>query len=54
MESLHQQRKAEAHALKMRVQELEGTFADAAREDEVSARFVNPNRFAFKHFLTRI
>lgn len=37
MEALHQQRKAESHALKMRVQDLESSFADAAKAEE--ARF---------------
>lgn len=35
VESMHQQRKAESHALKMRVQDLESSLADPAREDEV-------------------
>lgn len=35
MEALHQQHKAETHVLKMRVQELEASFADADRDREV-------------------
>lgn len=36
MEALHQKHKAESHALKRRVQDLEGSFADAARHEEVN------------------
>lgn len=36
MEALHQQHKAESHVLKMRVQDLEASFADAGRDEEVS------------------
>lgn len=35
MEALHQQHKAESHVLKMRVQDLEASFADADRDEEV-------------------
>lgn len=35
MEALHQQHKAETHVLKMRVQELEASFADTDRGKEV-------------------
>lgn len=35
MEALHQQHKAESHVLKMRVQDLEASFADAGRDEEV-------------------
>lgn len=38
MEAQHQQHKVESHALKMRVQDLEGSFADAARDEEVKRR----------------
>eukprot|EP00903_Cladosiphon_okamuranus_P005510 g5490.t1 len=34
MEALHQQHKAESHVLKMRVQDLEASFADSARDEE--------------------
>ncbi|CAM9159615.1 unnamed protein product [Laminaria digitata] len=34
MEAQHQQHKIESHALKMRVQDLEGSFADATRDEE--------------------
>ncbi|CBJ30404.1 conserved unknown protein [Ectocarpus siliculosus] len=34
MEALHQQHKAESHVLKMRVQDLEASFADADRDEE--------------------
>eukprot|EP00904_Undaria_pinnatifida_P009883 jgi/Undpi1/6024/HiC_scaffold_2.g01298.m1 len=34
MEAQHQQHKVESHALKMRVQDLEGSFADASRDEE--------------------
>ena len=36
MEAQHQQHKVESHALKMRMQDLEGSFADAARDEEVT------------------
>lgn len=35
MEALHQQHKAESHVLKMRVQDLEASFADSGRDEEV-------------------
>lgn len=35
LEAMHQQHKAESHALKARVQDLEGSFTDAARDEEV-------------------
>lgn len=35
MEATHQRHKAESHALKARVQDLEGSFTDAARDEEV-------------------
>lgn len=36
VEAQHQQHKIESHALKMRVQDLEGSFADATRDEEVT------------------
>lgn len=38
MEALHQQHKAESSALKARLQDLEGSFADAARDEEASSQ----------------
>lgn len=35
MEALHQQHKAASHVLKLRVQDLEASFADADRDEEV-------------------
>ena len=40
MEAQHQQHKVESHALKMRVQDLEGSFADATRDEEVTSSHV--------------
>lgn len=41
MEALYQQHKSESHVLKMRVQDLEASFADADKDQEVSSLTVN-------------
>lgn len=38
MEAMHQQHKAESHVLKLRVQDLEASFADPDRDEEVRRR----------------